>query len=131
MQKNIAPIFVTVVLIIISICAWNVSRNQSLGSFETSNAYTAAQTSTGVLVTTSNTVVLATSTSRSFVRISNLSGNTIYCNTDNGKPATAFQGYMISATSSLSFSDNDSNLYRGAINCIAIGGSASTTVFQR
>ncbi len=106
-------------------------QDANLKGLETSNGYVAAYTSTGVLVTTSSTLVLATTTSRTFARISNISGNAIYCNLDNGKPAVAFSGVMVSATSTLNVSDSDSNLYRGAVNCIAVSGSASTTVFQR
>lgn len=105
--------------------------NQNVAGMETANAYVTPQTSTGVAVTTSSTQVLATSTGRSYARISNLSGNAIYCNLDTGKPAVAFSGIMVQATSTLVISDNDSSLYRGAVNCIAVGATASTTAYQR
>lgn len=114
-----------------SILLMNIHSQPSLGSLETNNGYTSASASTGVLVTTSSTAVQATTTSRTLLKIANISSNPIYCNMDGGKPAVAYQGVTIAASSTLNLSDSDSFLYRGAVNCIAISVSASTTVYQR
>jgi len=109
----------------------NPYDTKKVTGLETSNAFTAAYTSTGVLVTTASTQVLATTTARSVIRISNISGNAMYCNLNNGLPAVAFSGVAVFASSTLTLSDAESLLYRGAVNCIAVGGNASTTAFQR
>lgn len=85
-------------------------------------------TSTARLVTTSSTQIMATSSTREYARISNLSGNAIYCNADNDKPAVGYSGITIMGSSTIAL--DEIFPYAGAINCISPLGTASTTVYS-
>lgn len=72
--------------------------------------------------------VLATSSSRIFAQIANLSNAPIFCSLDNDKAAVAYSGVMIATSSTLII---DSELpYTGAVRCISPGRIASTSVYS-
>lgn len=135
LKKSLISLLIVLTIIFGMIKVASVAmKNQtslSTGAFETANGFTAASASTGVSVTSASTLVLATTSSRTYARISNLSAAAIYCNMDLSKPAVAYSGIMIAASSSYVVSDAESNLYKQAINCISPSGTASTTIFQR
>ena len=82
---------------------------------------------TGVLCGNgSSTLMLATSTSRSFLRISNISQGNIYYGF--GQPAATSTGGVLFASSSMEF--NQSNMYSGAIYCLATTANATTTIAE-
>lgn len=85
--------------------------------------------STAKLITTSSTLVSATNTARTYLRISNVSSNNIYCKLQTTPPQTAilYEGFAIHASSSAEFTGD--NLYTGPVFCISTG-NASTTVVE-
>lgn len=97
-----------------------------LGSFVTPFATYTSQS--GVLVTTASTQVVATSTARTFLRVTNISSNNIYCS-DGTQNAVLYEGVAIMASSSVEFSSN-TQPFTGALNCISTG-NASTTVIAK
>ena len=84
--------------------------------------------STGVLVTTASTQMVATSSAREYVEIANLTASAIYCNANADKPAVMYKGIVIMASSTKVFGQDFS--YTGGIRCIALG-NASTTVYSK
>lgn len=94
------------------------------------NPWVSYASSSAVLITSTSAIVSATNTARVYERISNLSGVTIYCNMQQGKPAIAYSGLAIFASSTYAI-QSDENPYRGAITCIAPTGNASTTVLEQ
>ena len=97
---------------------------KSLGDY---NGYPifAPASSTGVLCGTGSTQIVATSTSRNFISISNISGYPIFVSF--GTPAALNTGITIASSSTLRLDQNA--LYAGNINCIA-QVAASTTVLE-
>lgn len=82
-------------------------------------------TSSQQLIATASTVVLATSTGRQYAVLVNDGANPIYLGF--GKAAVVGQGIRLNATGG-SYEINYENLYVGAINAIASGGSSNLTV---
>jgi FlaG/FlaF family flagellin (archaellin) len=98
------------------------SRNhqapQSFGSFDT-NVLPVTPSMSNVWVGTADTLVAGTSTGRIRLEIANISGATstaqaLYCNVGD-RPATAYSGIVIQASSTKAFSLDD--LTRGAVHC--------------
>ena len=84
-------------------------------------------TNTGTLCTSgASTQIVATSTSRQFISISNQSAYTIFLGL--GVPAATSSGITLFASTTIQL--NETNLYGGAIYCLAVGGNASTTVAE-
>lgn len=99
--------------------------SNTIGHFSNIGQYGA---STGVVVTTSSAQVMATSSSREYAEIANLSSFAIYCNMDNDNSAVLYQGITIFASSTKVLGQDFS--YTGAVRCISTG-NASTTVYVR
>lgn len=99
--------------------------SQTVGSF---SSLENTGVTTGILVTTASTQVIATSSAREYAEISNLTASAIYCNANADKPAVMYQGVVIMASSSKVFGQDFA--YKGAIQCIA-SGNASTTVYSK
>lgn len=78
-----------------------------------------------------STLVVATNTSRQYLRITNngtSTAQTMYCNT-NDRAATKNAGFAVFASSSVEF-DLD-NLYRGAVRCIYDLATSSALVAEK
>lgn len=84
-------------------------------------------TSTAVTVTTSNTMVQAT-TSRTACIISNDSARAVYLSLMGGNPATNNTGVVLQASSTLTLSSELATAYYGAIFGISPAGNANVTV---
>ena len=84
-------------------------------------------TSSAIEVGSSSTLVIATTTHRSYLAIVNDSANVVYLMFDD-RPAVLNKGMRLNANGG-SFEVNDENLYKGAIRAIASGPS-TTTVFE-
>jgi hypothetical protein len=98
----------------------SVAHYSSIGTMGTSGA---------MMITTTSAQVVATSSTREALIISNLSSYAIYCNANADKAAVGYSGIMIPASTTLSF---DSELaYTGAVRCISPLGNASTSVYSR
>lgn len=82
-------------------------------------------TSSAESVGTSNTRILATSTGRTWMKLSNNSAFPIFCAYRNGAPAANNQGFLIAASTTYEMNQLDSPVYTGAVNCIAQGGAAT------
>lgn len=81
----------------------------------------------GVLCTTSSTLLLATSTSgRPIITLSNDSANAVFLGMNSSGSAKTYQGLMIPASSTITL--NHDSLYLGAIYCIGLGGNATTSI---
>jgi hypothetical protein len=102
---------------------------QRLGS-SSDNVLQFAPTVSQVFVKSTDTTVVASSTGRQYLRISNASGATttaqqVSCNLGD-RAATLYSGFTFFASTSESW--NLDNLYRGAIHCIAPANGALITV---
>lgn len=80
-------------------------------------------TSTSETVT-SNVMILATSTGRTWARIANTSGVAVTCIYDNGMAATVNNGFIIAASSTFEMNQLSEPIYTGSVNCISDGASA-------
>lgn len=85
--------------------------------------------SSGILVNTSDTMLVATNTARLYLRIANISSKPISCNLKNGAPAVLYTGVTIFASTTLEI-DEDKFPYTGAVRCIS-ETPASTTVTEK
>lgn len=107
------------------------ANSQALGGSIDVPGYTAVGptggVSTGVLVKTSSTVVLATSTSRTFMTL--VPSVAMYCNLDAGTNATLYNGIFVPTSTPLTLNFNEDSLYRGSIQCIA-SIQGTTTVYS-
>lgn len=77
--------------------------------------------SSGVLVTTSNTLVSATNTARVYMEISNLGSSAVFCamkGGDRNQTAALYSGWTIFA-SSTKYIKSDENPYIGPVYCIS------------
>lgn len=82
------------------------------------NIFYAVGTSTAETVSASaSTMVLATSTGRTWAKLSNNSSNVIYCS--YGTPAAEFQGFAVPALGIYEMNQLNSPVYTGPVNCIA------------
>lgn len=93
-------------------------------------AFTNVGTSTAMVVTTSSSQILATSTSAQWRMFQNNSPFSVYLSFQADKTALANNGIFLAASSTLTFSLDQSNLYRGGVRAIATGGTASVLVSQ-
>lgn len=94
--------------------------------------YSKGAVASSSVVTNASSMVLSTSTSRTYATIQNLSSTTIYCMLNSAAPAIAYQGTAIFASSTLVINFNEDNLYRGAVYCISpSNNTASTTSYDK
>lgn len=79
-----------------------------------------------------DTTLIATSSGRRYLQISNISGATttpqaLYCNV-NGLPAVLYSGMVIEASSTRTF--NLDGLYRGALHCKFPSASSTVAILE-
>lgn len=123
----LVPLFM--IYLVIGIVTTLTGHSQTLKSTASPASFTKAITSSGVLVAGSSVQVVATSTTRNYLEI-DTTGSMVYCNADNGKAATLYNGFHIASSTKYVFSADTDNLYKGAVNCIADGPTSTTTVIQ-
>lgn len=120
---------IIILAIIITVSAVVAIKNQSpltLGATVTSSFYTSnVSVDRGVTVGTSSTLVLATSTGRTYAVIVNDSANVVYLSL--GHNATTTSGIRLNASGG-SYEINNNNLFIGAINAVAPAGASVVTV---
>lgn len=102
---------------------------QHLGS-SSDNVLATYPTVAKVFVNTADTLVVASSTGRTYLAINNISGATttaqvVFCNFGD-RAATLYSGFSIPASSTVTFALD--NLYRYAVHCIAPANGALITV---
>jgi hypothetical protein len=102
---------------------------QNFGS-ASDNALPLAPTATRVFVNSTDTLVVATSTGRVALELSNASGattspQTVYCSYGD-RPAALYSGFALFGSTTKAYLLD--NLYRGAIHCIAPSNGALITV---
>lgn len=90
------------------------------------NYITKMSISNVVSVTTSSTLVLATSTARSYAIFSNDSANPVYLALNNGLPAIADSGILLNASST--YEIRDVNGYIGSVYAISKGATSNVLV---
>ncbi len=102
-----------------------VAQDQLSGASDFSFGRTIASTTA---VSTGNNILLATSSARDIVTLHNNSSSTVYLNF--GLPATAGEGYALTASSTLIISrQNGGNIYtRSSIQGITTLGSSDVTM---
>lgn len=131
MNKNKLLIFIGLLLVILvyllgfhksSLVFGNSSQNFGAGGPQ---VFFSTATSTLETVATSNTIVLATSTGRTWAEFSNNSAFPVFCRFDNGALAANNTGFIIVASSTFKMNQLSDPVYTGAVNCIAQGGSAN------
>lgn len=81
-------------------------------------------TSSAALAGTSSTLVIATSTGRTFLRIANTGGIAVTCIYNNGGPATVSNGFIIAASSTFEMNQLNEPVYTGTVQCISDTGSS-------
>ncbi len=136
-NKKIIGIVVGVAVAIIAVATIALTlanRITNVGGLADSTAHFSSvgnMGTSGAMLLTANVSaqVLATSSSREYAKISNLSGAAIFCNADADKAATANSGIMIAASSSMVM--DQVFPYTGAIRCISPGQNASTSEYAR
>lgn len=89
----------------------------------TPNLFFVVATSTSETVQTTNTLVLATSTGRTWARIANTASNNITCIYNNGAAATINNGFIIAASSTFEMNQLSEPVYTGAVSCISDTGA--------
>lgn len=89
-----------------------------------------ATSSTASVTTSASARVVATSTNAQWTSIQNNSPFSVYLRIGADKAATANTGILLSASSTLVLSQDTSNNYRGSIQAIATGGTASLLINQ-
>lgn len=86
------------------------------------NIFFKVATSSSETVPTTSVTVAATSTGRTFLKLSNDSSNQLFCN--YGKTAIGGQGFIVNASSSYTMNGFTEPVFTGALNCIASSTSA-------
>lgn len=109
----------------------NTTQQGNLRGATDSVAFTAIGTSSPMTVGTSASVqVLATSTSVQWRTLQNNSPFSVYLSLKSDQAAVANQGILLAASSTITFSLDASNMYRGSIQAISTGGTAVVLVNQ-
>lgn len=118
--------FCAAVLVLTGVFIGGKSAAQTFGNAISgnSNVFFYVASSSLESVGTSNTVVLASSTGRTWAKFSNNSTIPVFCRYANGAPAALNTGFMILASSTYEMNQLSSPVYTGAINCIAQGSAA-------
>lgn len=107
--------------------AYNSPINKAYGDI-TANLGLGIPTNSGInCIKGTSTLVQATTTNRSYIRISNASGFGMYLSV--GIPAATSSGIYLSASSSIDFAQGNI-LPLGNIYCLADAGNATATVFS-
>lgn len=91
----------------------------------TPGLFFSVSTSTPINVLTTSTMVIPTSTGRTFARIGNTSGSAITCIYNNGGPATVQNGFVIAASSTFEMNQLNEPVYTGGVQCISDTGSVT------
>lgn len=112
--------------------AQNIQAPAKLGSDIGAEGFVRAASSTFVSLTTTSLQVAATNTARTYLRVTNTNtAGAIFCNADRGAPAVATSGIAVSPGGTVTFDPDDTNLYRGQLNCIGNGATPSVvTIFE-
>lgn len=96
---------------------------------DTAKGDSRAATSSTITVGTSASVrAMATSTAAQWRLLQNNSPFSVYLRFGADKAATANNGVLLAASSTLALSLDQSNMYRGSITAISTGGTASVLV---
>lgn len=99
--------------------------SQTIGHFASIGQY---GTSTAVVVTSSGVQTIATSSSREYAEITNISGQTVWCAADADKAAVIGSGISILASTTKVFGQDFA--YTGAVRCVSVS-NATVTVYAR
>lgn len=127
---GIAALIVCTAVLTAVLVSNSYKSNGVVGSDIGATGYVTAATSSKMAVTTSDSLVLATSTERQYVLIANPSSNTLFCTLNGGKPAVTGTGITIFASSSLEIKIDTQPIYRGAIRCLSSGSTVNVTVYS-
>lgn len=97
----------------------------------TSGVFFSVATSSVQTIGTSNTLLIGTSTGRTWLRISNNSANVVLCRFDNGLPAALpSTGFLLAASSTYEMNQLSEPVYTGAVNCISDTGASATVYVE-
>jgi hypothetical protein len=121
--KIIVGVIIAGLLAIALVTFLNLKKADKFGGATDYAAISSFNTSTAVNVTTSNSLIQAT-TSRQYCIISNNSAFSVYLALTGDAAATANSGILLSASTTFEISQEKNNLYAGAIRGIATGGTA-------
>jgi len=80
-------------------------------------------------VQTSSTLVQATTSHRTYMALVNDGANVVYCNLQD-QPAVANSGVRLNAAGGTWEFTQEEGIYKGAVRCIASGGTSVVTVFE-
>lgn len=114
LKNNISGI---ILLAFILISAALVSAESVRADGPVVNIFFKIATSSPETVGTASATVAATSTGRTFLKLSNDSSNQLFCN--YGKSAVGNQGFIVNASSSYTMNGYTEPVYTGSVNCIA------------
>lgn len=122
--KQKAILSFLIVAIIATIIAISSKAHGSTSFNGTPNLFFVVGTSSPATLTSSSQVVLATSTGRTWARISNTSATNATCIYANGNPATVNKGFVLAASSTFEMNQLSEPVYTGAVSCISDGASS-------
>lgn len=106
----------------------SLAADQPLGGGVDYNRFVSVSTSTSKSVTTSDTLIMATTTARCFLELANDSAFTVYLSFGSDKAAVAGKGIELFASTTRKI--DQTNLYVGAIHGIAVGGTANVLLTE-
>lgn len=127
----IAALIATLALVAIVAIQTKKTSDINIGS-DVAVPFNSYETSSSVLVTTSNTLAVATNTARTALTISNMASKPIWCalkGGDQNQAAELWKGLTVFASSSVSIFDTD-RPYIGPVYCIG-EANATTTITEK
>lgn len=102
------------------------------GGATDSVAFTTMGTSSTMTVFSGRSArILATSTEAQWRSFQNISANPVFLKFSSDTPAATSSGFILNASSTLQMSLDQSNMYRGSVTALSIGGDAQVLVNQK
>ena len=115
MNNNTKILLITTLLFITALFVMGNKSVEKFGTVSDLNPWSITTTVSSVSIgPLSSTRVVASSSARQYVLLSNSASQTIWCNLSDAS-STANNGFLIAATST--YTINASNLYTGSIQC--------------
>lgn len=123
---TVGMLLAALVLVVVGVVS---QKPQTVGaSGQTITPFVRFGFATSTLIGAASQLVDATNTARVYLRLSNLSGVTIYCS--DRASAAPYTGMAVFASSTLSVV-TDENPYTGPLYCVSPSGAASTTLIEK
>ncbi len=116
------------VLLVFSVLAFS-KVEAPIGAVYNQNSFRKVATSSAMSIGTTSSQLIATSTNRVYLRITNTDANYVCLSFDADKPAVDCQGIYLGASGG-SYEISTDNLYKGAIRAISNTGASVITITE-